>query len=598
MSKSYKTNSQINRNDINECSSKALQYSLKNLHGLALEFYLKSINLLKNYPMTDEDETLQNQLQNSYQFYCYHANALRQYELTIKLVKDNYLEDLHLFFDWSFFYCEALLNMQKYNEYEQTISKLKSIGSEYNNAHSIKEILLTIEGEKYFLQKKYNEAISCYEEANKNIFFTDKNRLFYYKYALATYKIKDYKKSLFFLDAIIRVDQYFYDAYILKLKIFMKQQDISRLDALTNYLENFFININISIHVYLYMMYIYALIKLDNFYQNRDIKIKYISAAKYLSDETCTKNVSIKLLNKAYILYFDLNAYIKDYDKNDLILYPKNIYSKGEKAIVYDGILNKEKVAIKKYDFDLNLKRNNEYEFNIKLQHVFNEVLTLQKLKNINNSSFMHMKCTFLVNKKQFLYIVSPLVKGVSLHNVLHMKEKIINSETKLKIISQIADEIQVLHKNQIRYLNLNSHNILLIYHENTNYYNKLILTGFSKANANKLDEESLNMYSAPELFYDNPYISYHADIYSFGILMCEILTNEKLFDGLDLGELKKRKNEGYFPNFELFEQDWLLKQNQYILVSIIMECLEIDYKNRIDIDNVTRELRKLIFKK
>ena len=73
MSKSYKTNSQINRNDINECTSKATQYSQKNLHGLALEFYLKSINLLKNYPMTDEDETLQKQLQKSYQFYCYRA---------------------------------------------------------------------------------------------------------------------------------------------------------------------------------------------------------------------------------------------------------------------------------------------------------------------------------------------------------------------------------------------------------------------------------------------------------------------------------------------------------------------------------------------
>ena len=596
MSKFYKTNSQLDRNDINECTSKASQYSQKNLHGLALEFYLKSINLLKNYPMTDEDETLQEQLQKSYQLYCYHANALRQYELTIKLVKDNYLEDLHLFFDWSFFYCEALLNMQKYNEYEQTISKLKSIDSEYNVAHSIKEVLLTIEGEKYFLQKKYNEAISCYEQANKNLFFTDKNRLFYYKYALATYKIRDYKKSLFFLDAIIRVDHYFYDAYILKLKIFIKQQDILSLLALTNYLEKFFTNVNISIHVYLYMMYIYALIKLNDSYQNSNIKVKYKLAVKYLTDETCTKNVSIKLLNKTFILYFYLNAYINGYDKNDLILYPKNIYSKSEKAIVYDGILNKEKVVIKKYDFDLNLKRNNEYEFNIKLQHVFNEVSTFQKLKNINNFSFMHMKCTFLVNKKQFLYIVYPLVKGVSLHNALHMKEKIINSETKLKIISQIADAIQVLHKNQIRYLNLNSQNILLIYHENTNYYNKLILTGFSKANENKLDKESLNMYSAPELFYDNPYISYHADIYSFGILMCEILTNEKPFGGLELGELTKRKNEGYFPNFELFEQDWLLKKNQNILFSIIMECLEIDYKNRIDIDNVTHELRKLIF--
>ena len=596
MSKSYKTNLQINRNDINECISQATQYSKMNLHGLALEFYLKSINLLKQYPLTDEDETLQKKLKSSYQLYCYHANALRKYELTIKLVKDNYIEDLDLFFDWSFFYCEALLNLQKYNEYEQTILKINSIISEYNDNLSIKEVILTIEGEKYLLQKKYNEAISYYEQANKNTFFTENNRLFYYKYALVAYKIKDYKKALFLLDEVIQFDMYFYNAYILKLKIFIKQKDKLCLHALTNYLEKFFANLKTSIHVYLYMMYIYALVELNDFYEHSNIKLKYISAVKYLTDETCTKNVSFRLLNKAYILYFYLNAYINGYDKNNLIVYPKNIHSKSKRAIVYDGMLENEKVAIKKYNFDLKLKRNNEYEFNIELRKVFKEVLTFQTLKHINNSSLMPIKCTFLVNKKQFLYIVSPLFKGVSLHDALHMKMKIINSERKLKIISQIADTIQVLHKNKIKYLNINSQNILLIYNENTNNYNNIILTGFSKVNANKLDEEMLNMYSAPELFYDNPHISYHADTYSFGILMCEILTNEKPFGGLDREELKKRKNEGYFLNFDLFEQDWLLKKNQDMLFSIIMECLEMDYKNRIDIDDVANELRKLTF--
>ena len=77
---------------------------------------------------------------------------------------------------------------------------------------------------------------------------------------------------------------------------------------------------------------------------------------------------------------------------------------------------------------------------------------------------------------------------------------------------------------------------------------------------------------------------------------MCEILTNEKPFGGLDLGELTKRKNEGYFPNFELFEKDWSLKKKQDILFSIIMECLEIDYTKRVGIDAVTHELRNLIF--
>ena len=596
MSKSSGIKTYNKINEIQEFFNMANKYSKKNIHALAVDQFLITISLLKQESKTDEELSFQKMLRTCFQLCCYNANELGKYELTVNLIKDNNLENINLFFDWGFFYCEALLHLQMYAEFETTKSKLNSL-IELNDPLAIREILYTIEGEKYCLAKQYKEAILCYEKAANRKIFTEGNRIFYYKYAQACYKIKNYKKTLELLDQVIFYDKYFYKAYILKIKTLLKLKDTTTLATLIKNLEQFFTSQNEYIHIYFYLIYIYVLCILEQQKRNTQINITkqmYIHARKLLNYKESIRNISIHFLNKAYIYYFRLNAFLNGYSKENLILYPKNLYNIGKFASIYGGSLVKDNIIIKKYTCDIQLKKRDPLKFNESLKMMFQELATLETINsNEKNYPIIAVKCAFLVNKRQFFYIVTPLYKGGTLNQILHVNKKKMTLTTKLSIISQIAEAIDILHSLNIIHLNINSNNILFV-NEFKNTSNKIVLTGFSKVNRTKLDEDSFDIYSAPELFNNKPHISTAADIYSFGILMCEILNESIPFQNMSQKDLKKNKREGYFPHFDEFEKDCSLITYKNKLISLIMECLDVQFKNRITIKNIRNILQKL----
>lgn len=580
-------------NEIQEFYNQANKYGKKNIHASALEQFLITISLLKQESKTDEEHSFQKMLKTCFRLACYNANELGKYEQTIQIIKDNNLEDMNLFFDWGFFYCEALLHLQMYNEFEITKSQLSSL-IDSNEFHVIKEILLTIEGEKYYLSKQYKEAIMCYEKAASKKIYIEGNRIFFFKYAKACFKNQDYKKALKLIDQVIECDNYYYKAYMLKIKTLLELKDYTALGKLMKNLEQFFTSQNEYIHIYFYLRYIYTLCISERHISIQELKQMYIHARKLLIYDKGNRNISIRFLNKAYIYYFNVNAFLNGYHKQDLILYPKNLYHIGKFAKIYEGTLAKYNIIIKKYDCDILLQKKDPLKLNESLDMIFKELSTLEEINSKeNNFPIIAVKCAFMVNKRQFLYIVTPLYKGGTLNQILHVNKKKINIKTKLSIISQIAEAIDILHSLNIIHLNINSNNILFV-NEFKNNLDKIVLAGFSKVNKTKLAEDLLNIYSAPELFNNKPHITPAADIYSFGILMCEILNESIPFQNMVTEEIIKNKREGYFPQFDKFEKDCSIKTYKNQLISLIMECLDVQFKNRIDIKNIRKMLEDL----
>ena len=75
---------------------------------------------------------------------------------------------------------------------------------------------------------------------------------------------------------------------------------------------------------------------------------------------------------------------------------------------------------------------------------------------------------------------------------------------------------------------------------------------------------------------------------------MCEILNESIPFQNMTQEEIKKNKREGYFPQFDEFEKDSSIKTYKNQLISLIMECLDVQFKNRIDIKNIRKMLEHL----
>ena len=113
-----------------------------------------------------------------------------------------------------------------------------------------------------------------------------------------------------------------------------------------------------------------------------------------------------------------------------------------------------------------------------------------------------------------------------SLHSILHEKKEELDNTQKQIILIGIARGMLYLHRNAIIHRDLKSGNILL----DKDYHPKIIDFGCSKIfKRDSVMKQSCEcgtpIYVAPEITNNSP-IDNSIDVYSFGILMYEILTN------------------------------------------------------------------------
>lgn len=174
--------------------------------------------------------------------------------------------------------------------------------------------------------------------------------------------------------------------------------------------------------------------------------------------------------------------------------------------------------------------------------------------------------------------IITNFMEKGSLENNFHILEK----KQKYIILLSIANCLNFLHKNKVMHLNLHPNNILL----DPQYYPRI--TDYYGYKTHKLSEKidnkiGLSLYIAPEVISDKKF-GPKADVYSYGIIAFEIITNDRSFTDI----AKKYENFDDIPKNIL--PNLLLIKNEN-LRNIIMKCLSTDPKDRPSFDEILESL-------
>ncbi|TYH20874.1 hypothetical protein ES288_A05G463500v1 [Gossypium darwinii] len=183
-----------------------------------------------------------------------------------------------------------------------------------------------------------------------------------------------------------------------------------------------------------------------------------------------------------------------------------------------------------------------------------NEVATIGRIHHINVVQLIG----FCVERSKQALVYDFMVNG-SLDKIIFSKENCTLSWQKLfEVALGVARGIEYLHRGcqmQILHFDIKPHNILL----DENFIPKV--SDFGLAKLYSVDDSIISLtaargtlgYIAPELFYRNiGGISYKADVYSFGMLLMEMVGRRK-----NLNVFYDHSSQIYFPSwiYDRFEQ-------------------------------------------
>jgi hypothetical protein len=211
---------------------------------------------------------------------------------------------------------------------------------------------------------------------------------------------------------------------------------------------------------------------------------------------------------------------------------------------------------------------------------------------NYNNSFIWKDNC----------YIIMELVDGLSLGEYIsYLKENNISMKQELiiKIILQIVSGLRHMHKStHVIFRDLNPNNIMLDYSFNV----KLIDFGLtveeneSKGKVSTLLNQSVQpvfegsvLYSSPEVM-ENDIITYESDIWALGCIIYEMIKLRPPFSGDNPLTIAKNVCEGNYER--LNENDFKSEE----IIDLVNKCLIVNWKKRINIDNVCQILGPFLF--
>ena len=199
-------------------------------------------------------------------------------------------------------------------------------------------------------------------------------------------------------------------------------------------------------------------------------------------------------------------------------------------------------------------------------------------------------------------YIIMELVDGLSLgeyisylkENNIYMKQDLI-----IKIILQIVNGLRHMHKcAHVIFRDLNPNNIMLDYSFNVKlidfgltveeYENKGKVSTLLNQSVQPVFEGSV-LYSSPEVM-ENDIISYKSDIWALGCIIYEMIKLRPPFNGDNPLTIAKNVCEGNYDR--LTENDFKIPE----IIELVNDCLIVDWKKRINIDNVCQILGPFLF--
>eukprot|EP00834_Sanchytrium_tribonematis_P006398 NODE_467_length_7071_cov_0.830752.p1 type:complete len:554 gc:universal NODE_467_length_7071_cov_0.830752:605-2266(+) len=267
----------------------------------------------------------------------------------------------------------------------------------------------------------------------------------------------------------------------------------------------------------------------------------------------------------------------KVYKSNDLELGAMKDH--GSFGFIYKAKLKDRYVAVKKLE--------HRFEDTGSLDNldgiVINEINTLKTLRRCPYI-VKYIGCTSI---EKYFGIITELVDGHSLDYWIHREGQ--NCEyldSVLKIQNRVALGLRFMHQKNIYHNDLKPANIML----NGNFSPKIVDLGLAHiCNKDKVNSAFLvgtPAYRAPEYWIEGCKFSSLGDIYSFGLIVGEMMTSIKPWKKVCSDAIGKKMSKSEHSINHVFSiPDSDLKGLQFF-VDLITECLEIKLK-RISIDDL-----------
>lgn len=289
-------------------------------------------------------------------------------------------------------------------------------------------------------------------------------------------------------------------------------------------------------------------------------------------------NVSKEKIGVPYLVT-DINNFIIPFKAFSLT---QQIYSRKKGlGIITKGTFKEQDIACREITFE----RISRYD----QERIYEDIESIIKLNNSNICPLLG----FCVQNENKIYIITSYYSNGSLFEFLHLKKLQMTYIEKIKMAILIAQGIKYLHENKIYHCHLSSCNILL-----EDNMNPLITDyGFEnlKNNASIFNKyTNKNSYSSPEILQDAKPIGQKKsskntndkiDIYSFGILLWELITETIPFD-VTLSELVE-----YVVEKNCRPQ--ITKEVDQKMTDLIRICWDTNPQKRPGIDNVIIKLQE-----
>ncbi|RIB20867.1 kinase-like domain-containing protein [Gigaspora rosea] len=220
--------------------------------------------------------------------------------------------------------------------------------------------------------------------------------------------------------------------------------------------------------------------------------------------------------------------------------------------------------------------REKSSEVALKTLTNFEKSLSFDEFDNHMRCGLMGIKLkvyglTYDIKSNEYLMIVQYADSG-DLRQFLKSKFKEYTWQTKLKLIVGISEELRHIHNAGYIHGDLHSGNILLD-KSMRSYISDLGLSRKVSENISKSDTHGIIPYIAPEVLSGEQHTQ-KADIYSFGVIMSEISTGKRPFDGYDdSNDLATKICFGLRPGFADGTPDCYVK--------LAEQCLDSDSQKR-----------------
>ena len=218
-----------------------------------------------------------------------------------------------------------------------------------------------------------------------------------------------------------------------------------------------------------------------------------------------------------------------------------------------------QEYALKVLDYQFllqKLRKENRQDPHLKITEIKKRFIAEAKLyKKIHHPNIVTIHDTGVIEDEsrgiEIPYMVMTYIKGSSLSDLLKTQAPFSPAHA-LEISRDVLDALDAIHQNNIIHRDIKPANIMV---ENETGKAVIIDFGIAKdiVGGSRLTTTGSSIgtppYMAPEQFVDSSKVDHTIDIYSFGIVLYEMLTGQPPFGGINFAEIMNAHREKPIPD-------------------------------------------------